>query len=95
MEVSTDFSNFSVKCCHPLIRIDSVTHMHGLANSEHPYLCLGLALLHLVFYFNFLYRSPSSLCTVFFEAISSNIGEVFLINPSANVYVYSDFNVQC
>ena len=43
-------------------------------------------------YFFFLYRSPSSLCTVF-DSISSNIDEVLSINPSANVFVLGDFNV--
>ena len=44
-------------------------------------------------YFFFLYRSPSSsLCTVF-DYISSNIDEeVLSINPSANVFVFEDFN---
>ena len=56
-------------------------------------LCFRLALLHSVSYFFFLYRSPSSsLCTVFYS-ISSNIDEVLLINPSANVFVFGDFNV--
>ena len=41
----------------------------------------------------FLYRShSSSLCTVF-DCISSNIDEVLSINPSANVFVFGDFNV--
>ena len=41
----------------------------------------------------FLYGSPSSsLCTVF-DSISSNIDEVLSINPSANVFVFGDFNV--
>ena len=54
------------------------------------FLCFRLALLHSVSYFFFLYRSPSSsLCTV----ISSNIDEVPSINPSANVFVFGDFNV--
>ena len=44
-------------------------------------------------YFFFHYRSPSSsLCTVF-DSISSNIDEVLSINPSANVFVFGDFNV--
>ena len=93
----------------PLIRKDSSTHMHGLAicvkeglpfawdlsleNSADSYLCFRLALLHSVSYFFFLYRSPSSaLCTVF-DSISSNIDEVLSINPSANVFVFGDFNV--
>ena len=44
-------------------------------------------------YFFFLYRSPSSaFCTVF-DSVSSNIDEVLSINPSANVFVFGDFNV--
>ena len=44
-------------------------------------------------YFFFLYQSPSrSLCTVF-DSISSNIDEVLTINPSANVFVFGDFNL--
>ena len=44
-------------------------------------------------YFFFLYQSPSSsLCTVF-DSVSSNIDEVLLINPSANVFVFGDFNI--
>ena len=47
----------------------------------------------LMSYFFFLCRSPSlSLCTVF-DTISSNIDEVLSINPSANVFVFGDFNV--
>ena len=52
-----------------------------------------MALFHSVSYFFFLYRSCSlSLCSVF-DSISSNIDEVLLINPSANVFVFGDFNV--
>ena len=41
----------------------------------------------------FQYLSPSSsLCTVF-QSISSNIDEVLLLNPSANVFVFVDFNL--
>ena len=32
------------------------------------------------------------MCTVF-DSISSNIDGVFLINPSANVFVFGDFNI--
>ena len=42
--------------------------------------------------FFFLYWSPSSLCMVFYS-VSSNIDEVLSINPSANVFVFGDFNV--
>ena len=65
----------------------------SLENSADSYLCFRLALLHSVSYFFFLYRSPSSsLCTVF-DSILSNIDEVLLINPSANVFVFGDFNI--
>ena len=104
-----DSGNFSVRGYLPLIRKDSSTHMHGLAvyvkkglpfardlsleNSADSYLCFRPALLHSVSYFFFLYRSPSlALCTVF-DSVSSNIDEVFSINPSANVFVFGDFNV--
>ena len=103
-----DSSNFSVKGYLPLIQKDSVTHMHGLAvyvkeglpftrdlsleNSEDSYWCFWLALLHLVSYFFFLYRSPSSLWCTAFDSISSNTDEVLSINPSANVLVFGDFN---
>ena len=41
----------------------------------------------------FLCSSPSSTLCTLFDAISSNIDEVLLINPSANVFVFGDFNV--
>ena len=106
---SIDSGNFSVRGYLPLIRKDSSTHMHGLAvyvkeglpfardlsleNSADSYLCFRIALLHSVSYFFFLCRSPSSsLCTVF-DSISCIIDEVLSINPSANVFVFGDFNV--
>ena len=93
----------------PLIRKDSTTHMHGLAvyvieglpfargislgNSADSYLCFRLALLDSVFYFFFLYRSPSSALYTVFDSISSNIDEVLSINLSGNIFVFGDFNV--
>ena len=65
----------------------------SLKNSVDFYLCFQLALLHSLAYLFFLYRSPSlSLCMVF-DSISSNIDQVLLINPSAIVSVFGDFNV--
>ena len=109
LDDSIDSGNFSVRGYLLLIQKYSSTHMHGLAvyvkegvsfardlsleNSADSYLCFGLALLHSVSYFFFLYRSPSSaLCTVF-DSISSNIDEVLSINPSANVFVFGDLDV--
>ena len=65
----------------------------SLENSADSYLCFRLALLHSVPYFFFLYQSPSSLLCTVFDSISSNIDEVLSINPSANVFVFGDFNV--
>ena len=109
LDDSIDSGNFSVRGYLPLIQKDSGTHMHGLAvyvkeilafaphlsleNSADSYLCFRLALFHSLSYFFFLYRSPfSALCTVF-DSISSNIDEVLSIDPSANVFVFGDFNV--
>ena len=65
----------------------------SLENSTDSYLCFRLASLHSLSHFFFLYQSPSSsLCTIF-GSISSNIDEVLLINPSATVFVFGDFNL--
>ena len=109
LDDSTDSGNFSVRVYLPLIRKDSSTHMYGLAvyvkeglpfarhlsleNSADSYLYFRLALLHSVSYFFFLYRSPSSSLCMIFDSISSNIDEVLSINPSANMFVFGDFNV--
>ena len=42
--------------------------------------------------FLFLYQSPLLLSTVF-DSVSSSTDEVLLINSSANVFVFGDFNV--
>ena len=76
LDDSIDSGNFSVMVYLPLIRKDSITHVHGLAvyvkeglsfaadlsleNSVNSCLCFRLALLDSVSYFIFLYRSPSS-----------------------------------
>ena len=91
----------------PLIRKDSTTHMHGLAdyvkegrpfargssieNSANSYLCFRLALLNLVSYFFFLYRLPSLSLCTVFDSLSSSIHEALSINPSANLFVFGDF----
>ena len=109
MDDSVDSGNFLVSGYLPLIQKDSITQIHGLAdyvkkglpfawdlsleNYADSYLCFRVALLHSVSYFFFLYRLPSLfLCTVF-DSISSNIDEVLLIIPSANVFVFGDFNI--
>ena len=64
----------------------------SLENST-DYLCFSLALLHSVSYFFFLYQSPSSALCMVFDSISSKIDEVLSINPSANVFVFGEFNI--
>ena len=65
----------------------------SLENAADSYLYFRLALLHSVSYFFFLYQSPTfSLCTIF-DAISSNMDEVLLINLSPNRFVFGDFNI--
>ena len=87
LDDSIDSGIFPVRGYLPLIRMDSITHMHGLAvyvkeglpfardlsleNSADSYLCFRLALLHSVSYFFFFNQSPSSLCTVFYSVSSS------------------------
>ena len=93
----------------PLIQKDSSTHLHVLAvyvkeglsfacnlsleNSADSYLRFQLALLYSVPYFLFLYQSPSSSLYTVFYSISSNIDEVLSTNPSANIFVFRDFNI--
>ena len=106
---SIDSGNFSFRGYLPLIRKDSITHMHGLAdyvkeepsfvrdlslvNSADSYLCFRLTLLHSKSsFFSICWSLSSLLCTIFYS-ISSNIDEVPLINSSANVFVFGEFNV--
>ena len=106
LDNSIDSGSFSVRGYLPLIRKDSSTYMHGLTvyvkeglltctpeNSTDFYLCFRLDLLHSVSYFFFLYQSPSSSLCMVFDSISSNVDEVLSTNPSANVFVFGDFNV--
>ena len=109
LDDSTDSGNFSMKVYLPLIRKNYITHIHvlvvyvkeglplardlSLENSAHSYLCFELASLQSVSYVFSLYQSPSSsLCKVF-DSISSITDEVLSINPSANVFVFGEFNV--
>ena len=64
-----------------------------LENSADFYLYLQLALLYLVYYFFFLYHSPSLSLCIAFDSISSNIDEVLSTNPSADMFVFGDFNI--
>ena len=70
----------------------------SLENSADSYLGFWLTLLHSVSDFVLHNWSPSSSLCIGFDAvssntISSNMDEVLSINPSANVFVFGDFNV--
>ena len=94
----------------PLIQKDSVTHVHGLAvyvkeglplarhlsleNSVNCYYVFEwLYFIQGLTFFSHFWSPSSSLCTVL-DAISSGVGEVLLMNPSANVFVIGEFNIQ-
>ena len=109
MDDSIDSGNFSVRDNLPLIRKDSIIHIHDLAvyvkagipfardlsleKYMDSYLCVRLALHHSVSYFYFLYWPPSSSLCMLFDAISFNIAEVLSIRSHADGFVYGDFNV--
>ena len=65
----------------------------SLENSSDFYLCFRLALLHSLSYFFFHYRPRYSSLSTVSDSISSNIDEVFSINPSANVFAFGNFIV--
>ena len=85
----------------PLIRKESITHMHGLTiyvkeglpfawdlsieNSADTYLCFQLALLHSMSYFFFLYRSPSLSLFIVFYSISINLKLVQIQKEGQNI----------
>ena len=104
LEWLIDSGNSTVKGYLPLIRKDSISHIHGLAvyvkkglplswdlspeNSADSSLCFRQALLHSVSYFFFLYWSPSLSLCAVFDSVSPNMDEVLSIIPSANVFVF-------
>ena len=65
----------------------------SLENFEYPYLCFQLAFFCSVFYFYSIYRSMSSCFCSILDAIWSSIDGILSMNPSANVFVFGDFNV--
>ena len=101
-------SDFLVDGYLPLQRMDSKYHMHGLGvyvrnnlpiaressfeSPGHSFMCFRLALLHTTSYFFFLYRSPSSQDCTLIDVISENIDKALSFSPSANIFVFGDFN---
>ena len=97
--------NFSVRGYIPLIQMDSITHPYAWSCSlceRRTSFCMGLIsrkLFKFLRMFSTGFTSLSvlllfSLSIIFFYAqffypVSSNIDEALLINPSANVFVFS------
>ena len=104
-----DSNSFIVEGYIPLICNDSSTHMHDLGvfvkeglplgqeisleTFGDSYMCFRLALLHSVSYFFFLYRSPSSPSCSALDGVCTNIDRALSKHPTANVFVFCDFNV--
>ena len=100
MDDLIDFGYFFVRGYLPLIRKDSVTHMHDLAvyvKEGPPFtrdiiswkfcwfsLMFSTGFTSFSVYFFFLYWSPSTSLRTVFYAILSNIDKVLSITPSAN-----------
>ena len=63
----------------------------SLENSADCYICFRLALFNCLSPFSSI-NHLLLLCTVF-DSISSNIDEILLINPSANVFVFGDLRI--
>ena len=65
----------------------------SLENSEDSYLCFDwLYFTQCLTSFSSMDHFFLSLCTVF-DSISSKIDKVLSVNPSAEVFVFADFNV--
>ena len=104
LDDSIDSGNFFVRGYLPLIQKDSSTHMHGLRlyTKEGLHFAWDLSLENSAdtYVFSWLYFTQSltffscidhllHLCNVFYS-ISSNVDEVLLINPSANMFVFGE-----
>ena len=104
-----DCGNFSSRGYLPLIRKDSVNHMHGpavcvkeglpfarhfsLENSVDSYYVFDWLYFIQCLTFFFSIDHLLHLYALFFNAILSNIDEALLINPFAKVFVFGDFNI--
>ena len=87
---STDSGNFWFDSGYiPLIRKDSITHMHGLAFAWNKDIARDFSLENSADSFS----SNDHLLVVMHSFWVSNIDEVLSINPSFNMFVFGDFNV--
>ena len=108
LDESIDSGNFSVKYYLPLIQKNSTTQYAWSCSlcEGRTYFCMGLisrkfCRFLLVFdwlyftqvsYFFFHYQRLSASLYTVLDSISCNIDEVLSKNPSANVFVFGDFN---
>lgn len=106
---SIDSSDFLAHGYLPINRKDSPNHMHGLGVyvreslpvsrdfnfeiSDQPFMCFRVSLLNSISYLFFLYRSPSSQSCSVINAVSDCIDRALISQPSANIFVFGDFNV--
>jgi len=104
-----DSKDFLIDGYLPLNRKDSHTHMHGLGvyfrenipiardlsleDSKESFMCFRLSLLHSTSYLFFVYRSPSSQSCSVIDSVSNSIDRALMSHPSANIFVFGDFNV--
>ena len=93
----------------PLIQKDPSTHIHVLAvyvkeglpfaqnlsleNSAILAYVFSWLYFTVVSHFFFRYQTAFLSLCMFFDSISSNVDQLLLINPSANVFVFGDFTI--
>ena len=102
-------SEFSVTGYLPLSRLDSSSYMLGLGvfvrddlpisretsleDLTKSFMCFRVSLLHSTSYLFFLYRSPSNQSCAVLDSVSESIDKALISHPTANIFVFGDFNV--
>jgi len=106
---SIDSSDFLVNGYLPLNRKDSTSHMLGLGvyvqenlpishekfleSPNHSFMCFRISLLHSTSYLFFLYCSPKSKSCIVIDSVSESIDKALVAHPSANIFIFGDFNI--
>lgn len=105
---STGNNEFLVPGYLPLFQKDSSIHIHGLSVyirdnlsmarelflevTHCSFMCFPFSLLNYVSYLCFLYRIPSSQDCSILDAIAYGIEKALHLHPSANIFVFDDFD---